>query len=122
VGLVQRRIEEQGFSTITLSPMAEVTASAGVPRLAAVEHPLGQTVGRPGDVAGQRAVLLATLEALQTITRPGEMQHLPFVWHEPRGEAIKNSHPHPMPPIVDLLKRKPWLMAKFLRGKLPKPG
>jgi len=122
VGLAQREIEAAGFSTITLSPMAEVTAAFGAPRIAAVEHPLSQTVGRPGDVEGQSAVLRATLKALQSIDKPGELIHLPFTWHESRAEAIKNSHPINSPPIATYLKRKPWLMAKFLRGELPRPG
>lgn len=122
MGLVQRSIEEAGFSTITLSPMAEVTAAFGAPRVAAVEHPLSQTVGRPGDAEGQRAVVWATLEALESTTTPGEIVHLPFTWHESRARAIKHSEPARPPPIVGYLKRKPWLMAKLLRGKLPRPG
>lgn len=120
MGLVQRKLEAAGFCTITLSPMYEVTAAFGVSRLAAVEHPFSQTVGRPGDTEGQRAVLSATLEALAAAQGPGEITHLPFTWHEPRAQAIKNSHPHPAPPITSFIKRKPWLMAKFLRGKLPR--
>ena len=102
--------------------MAEVTAAVGAPRVAAVEHPLSQTVGRPGDAKEQTAVIQATLDALQTIDRPGGIAHLPFTWHESRAEAIRNSHPDEEPPIVDYIKKKPWLMAKFLKGKLPKPG
>ncbi len=122
MGLAQREIEAAGFSTISLSPMAEVTAAVGAPRVAAVEHPLSQTVGRPGDRQGQGAVLQATLEALQSIQEPGGIVHLPFTWHETRAEAIKNSHPGEPPPIVAYIKRKPWLMARFLKGKLPRPG
>ena len=102
--------------------MAEVTAAVGAPRVAAVEHPLSQTVGKPGDIDGQRAVLEATLEALQSIQEPGGTVHLPFTWHESREVAIKNSHPDEPPPISHYIKKRPWLMAKFLKGKLPKPG
>ena len=102
--------------------MAEVTAAVGAPRVAAVEHPLSQTVGKPDDRSGQAAVLQATLEALQTIDKPGGIEHLPFTWHESRADAIKNSHPDEAPPIVGYLKKKPWLMAKFLQGKLPRSG
>lgn len=122
MGLVQHRIEAAGLCTISLSPMAEVTAAYGVPRVAAVEHPFTQTVGRVGDAEGQRAVLLATLEALESAERPGEVAHLPFTWPEPRGQAVKSGMPDRHPPIVGYLKRKPWLMARFLRGKVPGPS
>lgn len=122
MGLVQRQIEAAGFSTITLSPMAEVTAAFGVPRLAAVEHPLSQTVGPAGDASRQREVLWAALQALESMQGPGEVLHLPFEWPEKRSLAIKHSEPAEHPPIVGYLKRKPWLMAKLYSGRLPKPG
>jgi len=49
VGLVQREIEAGGFTTISLSMMPELTKSAGVPRIAAIEHPFGLTLGLPQD-------------------------------------------------------------------------
>jgi D-proline reductase (dithiol) PrdB len=66
VGLVQCEMEAAGFSTISLSMIPEPTASTGAPRIAAVEHPFGLTLGSPGDVGGQLAVLRATLKALGT--------------------------------------------------------
>ena len=48
MGLVQREIEAAGISTISLSMMPELTQSVGVPRIAAIEHPFGLTLGLPG--------------------------------------------------------------------------
>jgi hypothetical protein len=64
----------------------------------------------------------AALKTLESAAAPGEIVHLPFTWHESRARAIKNSEAPRPPPIVGYLMRKPWLMAKFLRGKLPRPG
>jgi hypothetical protein len=64
VGLVQREIDAAGFSTISLSMIPELTASEGAPRIAAIEDPFGVTLGRPGDAAGQLAVLRAALGAI----------------------------------------------------------
>ena len=89
------------------------TAAAGVPRIAAIEHPFGQTVGRPGDVAGQTAVLRATLAALAEIQEPGTIRHLPFRWTGPDPEE------GPDPPIVELISRRPWLYRKLLAGDIP---
>ena len=40
------------MSTITLSSIPDLTAAVGVPRLAAIEHPLGYLLGQPGDAGG----------------------------------------------------------------------
>ena len=93
VGLVQGEIEAAGFSTVSLSMIPELTASAGAPRIAAIEHPFGMTLGRPGDVAGQLAVLRATLQAMAEMTEPGSVVHLPFEWAS--TEKLRFGPPEP---------------------------
>jgi hypothetical protein len=111
VGLVQREIEAAGFSTISLSMMPELTASVGVPRIAAIEHPFGLTLGLPGDAARQLAVLRATLRALEGASQPGTVVHLPFDWNS--SEKL-NLYPPELPPIARFLRRHPWYVPKFL--------
>jgi len=79
VGLVQREIESAGVATISLSMMPELTASVGVPRIAAIEHPFGLTLRLPGDVERQIEVLRRTLRALEEISQPGR-----HPWYFPR--------------------------------------
>jgi hypothetical protein len=122
VGLVQREIEAAGFSTVSLSMIPELTSSAGAPRIAAVEHPFGLTLGLPGDAARQLAVLRAALGALEEISRPGDVVHLPFEW-SPIGKV--NTHPPEAPPIARYLTRHPWHLPKFLNQtppEAPEPG
>jgi hypothetical protein len=45
--------------------MRELTASVGVPRIAAIEHPFGMTLGLPGDETRQ----LGVLRALEEVSR-----------------------------------------------------
>ncbi len=85
--------------------------------MAAIEYPLGRTFGQPGDRAGQLAVLRALLHALETIDRPGGVEHLPFTWPEPPGEV--QNHPPEEPPIVSYLKRHPWDLPRLLYRNLP---
>ena len=113
VGLVAREIEAAGFSTIVLSSLPEWTAAVGAPRIAAIEHPFGQTVGAPGDVIGQTAVLRAALDALAGIDAPGTTRHLPFRWAGPQPED------GPEPPIVGAIRKRPWLYRKLLAGDIP---
>ena len=117
MGLVQREIEAAGFSTITLSPVPDLTASVSVPRIAAIEYPLGRTLGQPGDSAGQMAVLRATLNTLETIDRPGTVSHLPFEWPEP-PKQVRN-HPPEDPPIARHLVRNPWSLPRLLHREVP---
>jgi D-proline reductase (dithiol) PrdB len=117
VGLVQREIEAAGMSTITISPMPEWTAALGVPRVVGIEHPLGVTIGRPGDVATQTAVVRDTLQALAGMQEPGEAWHLPYKWEEQAGEP--DLHPYPPPPITQAIMKRPWLFRNLMNGNIP---
>jgi hypothetical protein len=117
VGLVQRRIEAAGLSTISLSSVPDLTASVGVPRLAAIEYPLGYLVGQPGNTEGQMAVLRATLHALAETTRPGSIRHLPFEW--PASAKKLSARPPKTPPISKYLMRRPWLIPNLLSRDVP---
>ena len=87
--------------------------------MAGIAYPDGRTLGRVGDADGQRAVLRATLELLESATGPGTYVELPFEWPETRAEALKALRDHPPPPIAELLVRKPWLVPAFYRGEIP---
>jgi hypothetical protein len=115
---VQREIEAAGFSTIILTPIPDLALAVCVPRIAAIEYPLGQTLGEPDDVSGQMAVLRATLNALETIQNPGGIIHLPFVWpHDPKSSR---SEPPEPPPIVSYIVHHPWQLPRLLRRDVPK--
>jgi hypothetical protein len=106
VGLVQRDIEAAGFSTISLSMIPEMTASAGAPRIAAIEHPFGVTLGRPGDAAGQLAVLRTAVRALEAMLTPGAIAHLPFEWmSRERSSFDPPAAPPTGPPVPNRVRR-----------------
>ena len=116
MGLVQREIEAAGFSTISLSMMPDLTQSVGVPRIAAIEQPFGLTLGPPGDTERQLGVLRATLRALEEISQPGTVVHLPFEWDSSEKLDI---YPPETPPIARFLRRHPWYIARFLNRTPP---
>ncbi|MEW6400718.1 MAG: hypothetical protein AB1649_02900 [Chloroflexota bacterium] len=103
--------------TISLTPLPDLTASVSVPRIAAIEYPLGRTLGQPCDAAGQVAVLEAALQALESIQNPGGIVHLPFEWLE----APKDVHNHPPvnPPIAQYLARNPWFLPRLISRNVP---
>jgi len=122
VGLVQRVLEADGVSTVTLSTMPAVTRAVGVPRLAGISYPMGRPLGNPHDADGQRAVLRATMDLLASASGPDSYVELPFEWPESPARARNASRDIPPPPIVDLLKRKPWLLANLYSGRIPHGG
>jgi hypothetical protein len=97
----------------------EFTVAVGAPRVAGIDYPFGQPMGPPGDRAGQRAVLQATLAVLSTARGPGTVVQLPFRWPQDPREA--GGGPPVPPPIVQLLKRKPWLALRLLAHDIPAP-
>lgn len=119
MGLVQRVLEASGFPTVALSMIPDLTRAVGVSRLAGISYPMGRPVGRPHDANGQRAVLRAMLELLTSASGPDAYVELPFVWPESPAQARNASRDVPPPPIVELLARKPWLLAHLYTGRIP---
>ena len=109
-------MEEAGLATTTLSTIPALTGSVGLPRLAGIGYPTGLPFGRPNDFPGQLAVLRAALATLESIQEPGTRMDLPFEW--PEGLKVRTHGPEP-PPIVGLLKRKPWLLPRFVARDVP---
>ena len=107
------------MSTITLSSIPDLTSAVGVPRLAAIEHPLGYLVGQPGDPEGQMAVLRATLRSLAEMTKPGGVTHLPSEW--PPSARRFSARPPKTPPISKYLLRHPWHIPNLFAREVPDP-
>ena len=116
---MQRVLEASGIATVTLSWIPDLTRAVGVPRLAGIGYPPSRPLGRPHDVEGQRAVLRATLELLASASGPDTYVDLPFTWPETVAQARNVSRDVPPPPIVELLKKKPWLVANLYSGRIP---
>src|SRR5215471_17000995 len=97
----------------------DLTRAVGVPRLAGISYPLGRPLGNPHDADGQRAVLRAMLEVLPRATAPATYVELPFVWPESPAKARNASKDIPPAPIVQLVMKKPWLLANLYSGRIP---
>lgn len=112
-------LESSGIPTVSLSMIPELTRAVGVPRLAGIGYPMGRPLGQPHDANGQREVLRATLELLAAATGPDTYGELPFVWPGSAAQARNWPSDLQLPPIVQLLRKKPWLLANLYTGRIP---
>lgn len=97
----------------------DLTRAVGVPRLAGISYPMGRPLGRPHDADGQGAVLRSMLNLLAAAAGPDTYVELPFEWPESPARARNASKDLRPPPIVELLTKKPWLLANLYAGRIP---
>ena len=105
MGLVARKIEEAGIPTVTLNMIWPYQKVVGMSRIAAIEHPFGRPFGDVGDASTQREVLVAALAFAGDASEPGQIEHLPFRWHQ-EPKQTKWHPPEPSPIIAMMQARK----------------
>jgi len=68
VGHVQRAIEQAGLPTVSIyvRSFGHIPELMGLSRALITQHPMGRTLGAPGDRARQRAVVEAALGLLDS--------------------------------------------------------
>lgn len=60
----------------------DITRAVNPPRAAFLDYPLGHTTGKPHQPELQRRILRAALERFESMTAPGSIKLLPFVWSD----------------------------------------
>jgi hypothetical protein len=58
----------------------DITQAVNPPRAVFLNFPLGHQTGKPNQPELQRQIVLDAMRAFETITRPGTIVHLPYVW------------------------------------------
>jgi hypothetical protein len=71
VGLIQRAIEAEGVSTISISLNRRITEMVRPPRALLVDFPLGHPMGKAFEYGLQKKILVEALTYLQVIEEPG---------------------------------------------------
>ncbi len=66
--------------TLCMTSALDITRSVNPPRAAFLDYPLGHTTGKPHQPQLQRQIMRAALEAFESLTAPGSVKLLPFVW------------------------------------------
>ena len=74
MGLVARALERRGIATVCLAALPGVIAKVQPPRVLTTPFERGMTVGPPGDIQTQRAVLEQALTLLWVAQTPGTVR------------------------------------------------
>ena len=80
VSLVARHLEAAGIATVIVGSAQDIVETAGVPRFVFVDYPLGNPMGKPGDVAEQRSTVEAALQLVTSAMGPRMTYRMPLDW------------------------------------------
>ena len=90
---------------MVLNSIWSVQRAVGMPRVAAIEFPMGRALGDVGEAGLHREILLDTLALFESAREPGWVEHLPYKWPHPPEETTWL--PDPPPPYL-LVIREHW--------------
>jgi D-proline reductase (dithiol) PrdB len=82
VSLVARHLEAHGISTVIMGCAKDIVEHCGVPRFLFSDFPLGNSAGRPFDVASQTQTLELALRLLETAPAARTTVQSPLRWSE----------------------------------------
>lgn len=80
--LVARHLEANGIPTILMGCAKDIVEHAAVPRFLFSDFPLGNSAGRPGDVASQDQTLELALRLLEAAPGPRTTLQSPLRWSD----------------------------------------
>jgi hypothetical protein len=82
VSLHARHLEANGIPTVIMGCAKDIVEHAGVPRFVFSDFPLGNSAGRPFDVASQAQTLELALRVLETAPGPRTTVQSPQRWND----------------------------------------
>jgi D-proline reductase (dithiol) PrdB len=80
VSLVARHLEAHGIPTMIMGCAKDIVEHCGVPRFLFSDFPLGNSAGRPFDVASQTETLELALRVLESAPAPRTTVQSPLRW------------------------------------------
>ena len=79
-GLAARALEAEGIATVIMGAAKDIVELVGVPRFLFSDFPLGNSAGRPGDVASQSFTLDLALRLLESAPAARTTVQSPLAW------------------------------------------
>jgi hypothetical protein len=112
VSLVARHLEASGIPTVVMGCAKDIVEHCGVPRFLFSDFPLGNSAGKPHDVASQELTLELALTLLENAAEPRTTLQSPLRWSESAEWKLDYCNPERLSP-EELARRR----AEFDRGK-----
>ena len=81
MSLVARHIEADGIPTVIMGCAKDIVEHCGVPRFLFSDFPLGNSAGRPHDLASQDETLELALRLLESAVGPQTTMQSPLRWN-----------------------------------------
>ncbi len=82
MSLIARHLEANGIPTVIMGCARDIVEHAGVPRFLWSNFPLGNSAGKPNNLASQRETLALALELFESAQGPRTTRVSPQVWSE----------------------------------------
>jgi hypothetical protein len=82
VSLAARHLEANGIPTVIMGCAKDIVEHCGVPRFVFSDFPLGNSAGKPFDVASQRTTLHLALTLLERAFAPRTTLQSPLRWSD----------------------------------------
>ncbi len=82
VSLAARTLEANGISTVVMGSAKDIVEYVGVPRFLFSDFPLGNSAGRPNDLASQAFTLDLALRLLESAPAPRTTVQSPLRWSD----------------------------------------
>ena len=82
MGLAARHLEAHGIATVIMGCAKDIVEHCGVPRFLWSDFPLGNSAGRPFDVASQALTLELALRVLESAPAARTTVQSPLQWSE----------------------------------------
>lgn len=105
MSLIARYLEKSGIPTVIMGSAKDIVEHAGVPRFLFSDFPLGNSAGRPNDVASQAFTLNLALQVLETAPAPRTTVQSPLRWAEDASWKLDYNNVERLTP-EELAKRR----------------
>jgi glycine/betaine/sarcosine/D-proline reductase family selenoprotein B len=103
--LVARHLEANGIATVVMGCAKDIIEHAGVPRFLFSDFPLGNSAGKPHDIASQAFTLELALKVLETAPAARTTVQSPLRWSEDALWKLDYNNVEKMPP-EELARRR----------------
>ena len=123
MSLAARHLEANGIPTVIMGCAKDIVEHCGVPRFLFSDFPLGNSAGKPHDVASQDRTLELALRVLEAAPGPRTTMTSPLRWSDDASWKLDFSNLDKLTPEEIAERRKEFDVVKAIaKGKREEGG